>query len=104
MYIAMNRFRVHRGKEDAFEALWTTRDTHLVGTEGFVAFHLLRGAEAEDHTLFSSHSVWTSEDAFLAWTRSDAFRLAHADARRHADLYLGPPAFEGFHVRQEISA
>lgn len=102
MYIAMNRFQVCRGREAAFEELWTSRDTHLKGTPGFIAFHLLRGAEADDHTLFSSHSVWASEEAFLAWTKSEAFRLAHKDARSHADLYLGPPRFEGFHVRQEI--
>jgi heme-degrading monooxygenase HmoA len=104
MYIAMNRFQVRKGSEADFEALWTTRDTHLQGVPGFVAFHLLRGAEAEDHTLFSSHSLWASEAAFLDWTRSEAFRLAHKDARAHADLYLGPPKFEGFHVRQEITA
>ena len=29
MFIAMNRFKVARGSEAAFEELWTTRDTHL---------------------------------------------------------------------------
>jgi hypothetical protein len=28
---------------------------------GFVEFHLLKGPEAEDHTLYSSHTVWQSK-------------------------------------------
>jgi heme-degrading monooxygenase HmoA len=104
MYIAMNRFTVHRGREAEFEALWTNRDSHLKNVDGFLAFHLLRGPQTEAHTLFASHSTWASKDAFLAWTRSEAFRLAHKDAKSHADLYAGAPTFEGFEVRQEIAA
>ncbi len=51
MFVAMNRFKVVRGKEEAFEEVWRTRDRHLDKVPGFVAFHLLKGAEAEDHTL-----------------------------------------------------
>ncbi len=69
---------------------------------GFVAFHLLRGPEAEDHTLFSSHTVWRSREAFEAWTRSEAFRAAHKGAGGNKPLYLGHPQFEGFEVIQEV--
>ena len=51
MFIAMNRFRVAKGSEADFEQVWLTRDTHLDEVPGFVEFHLLRGPEAEDHTL-----------------------------------------------------
>ncbi len=102
MFIAMNRFRVLRGQEQAFEAVWLERDTQLAGVPGFVAFHLLRGPEAEDHTLFSSHTVWRSREAFEAWTRSEAFRAAHKGAGGNAPLYLGHPQFEGFEVIQEV--
>jgi heme-degrading monooxygenase HmoA len=102
MFIAMNRFRVLRGEEKAFEAVWLERDTHLAGVPGFVAFHLLRGPEAEDHTLFSSHTIWRSRDAFEAWTRSEAFRAAHKGAGGNKPLYLGHPQFEGFEVIQEV--
>ncbi len=104
MFIAMNRFRVHHGQEEAFEALWTQRDSHLQGVDGFVAFHLLRGPSGDDHTLFASHSLWASREAFLAWTKSEAFRAAHKDAKAHQGLYAGAPTFEGFDVRQEIAA
>jgi heme-degrading monooxygenase HmoA len=68
MFIAMNRFRVKRGAEDAFEKVWLSRDSYLERVPGFVEFHLLKGPEAEDHTLYASHTVWQSKAAFEAWT------------------------------------
>ena len=41
MFIAMNRFRVAKGSEAAFEQVWISRDTHLEKVPGFVEFHLL---------------------------------------------------------------
>jgi heme-degrading monooxygenase HmoA len=102
MYIAMNRFSVLPGQEEAFEHVWLSRETHLEGTPGFVAFHLLRGPKAEDHTLYSSHTVWRSQVDFEAWTRSEAFRAAHKDAGGNRPLYLGHPRFEGYEVIQEV--
>ena len=101
MYIAMNRFRIAKGAEADFEQIWAERETFLDEVPGFVEFHLLRGPESEEHTLYASHSVWESEDAFAAWTTSEAFRKAHANAGANAggarkDIYLGPPQFEGF--------
>jgi len=58
IFIAMNRFQVIRGQEKAFEDVWLSRDTHLGGVPGFVEFHLLRGQTQDDHTLFSSHTLW----------------------------------------------
>lgn len=98
MYIAMNRFKIAPGSEEAFEKVWETRDSQLDGVPGFKDFKLLRGPSYEDHTLYASHSVWDSEDAFTAWTRSDAFRAAHKDAGDNRALYLGHPQFEGFSV------
>jgi heme-degrading monooxygenase HmoA len=64
MFIAMNRFRVKRGAEGAF-----------------VEFHLLKGPEAEGHTLYSSHTAW---------------QAAHARPGNDATgpLYLEHPKFE----------
>ena len=98
MYIAMNRFKVARGREEEFEAIWRNRDRRLHEVPGFIRFHLLKGPEQEDHTLFASHSMWESHDAFVAWTRSQNFRDAHASAGDHKALYLGAPRFEGFDV------
>ncbi|NEV61390.1 antibiotic biosynthesis monooxygenase family protein [Thiorhodococcus minor] len=97
MYLAMNRFSIARGKEDAFVEVWRSRESHLEEVPGFVRFHLLKGPESADHTLFSSFSEWESEEAFVAWTHSEAFRAAHANAGKETrDFYLGPPQLELF--------
>ena len=102
MFIAMNRFRVKKGSEEAFEKVWLSRDTQLTKVPGFVVFHLLKGGEHEDFTLYSSHTVWQSKAAFEAWTRSEEFRAAHKDAGQNKPLYIDHPQFEGFEVRQTV--
>lgn len=96
MFVAMNRFRIAPGREEDFVAVWKNRESHLEGVPGFREFHLLRGPGDGQGTLFASHSLWDSRAAFEAWTRSEAFRRAHAGAGASRDLYLGPPQFEGF--------
>ena len=96
MYIAMNRFRIVRGKEAEFERIWVDRDSHLDGFPGFKDFNLLRRPEAEDHTLYASHSVWQSKQHFEDWTKSEAFRKAQANAGSATGIYRGHPMFEGF--------
>jgi heme-degrading monooxygenase HmoA len=103
MFIAMNRFQVKPGEEDAFERVWKTRDTHLADVPGFMEFHLLRGPSEEEFTLYASHTVWDSRASFEDWTRSDAFRKAHAKAGDNKPLYLGHPRFEGFEVAQTVT-
>jgi heme-degrading monooxygenase HmoA len=104
MFIAMNRFKVIKGSEKDFEQVWLTRETHLDQVPGFIEFHLLKGPEKEEYTLYSSHTLWRSYADFEAWTKSEAFRKAHAGAGGNKPLYLGHPEFEGFHVLQEITA
>ena len=96
MYIAMNRFRIAPGREEDFVNIWKNRETHLDEVPGFKQFNLLQGPTDEQCTLFSSHSVWESEEAFVNWTKSEAFRKAHAQAGDSKGIYLGPPQFEGF--------
>ena len=98
MYIAMNRFRIARGREQVFEDLWRRRESQLDGVPGFREFHLLRGPSDDAATLYASHSVWESAAAFTAWTESEAFRKAHAQARAPQGTYLEHPRFEGFEV------
>lgn len=94
MFIAMNRFKVRPGAEEAFETVWRERDSQLKSVPGFVSFHLLRGPAHEDHTLYCSHSVWQSRQAFEDWTRSQAFRTAHRHAGDHRNLYVEGPQLE----------
>lgn len=96
MFIAMNRFKIAPGKESEFIDIWKKRDSHLDGVPGFRSFNLLQGASSDEHTLFASHSVWESRQAFEDWTHSEAFRLAHAQAGQTKNVYLGPPSLELF--------
>ena len=96
MFIAMNRFRIAPGREAEFIEVWRQRDSRLNEVPGFLSFNLLQGPGDAQATLFVSHSTWDSSAAFEAWTRSDAFRAAHAGAGQQRGLYLGPPQFEGF--------
>jgi heme-degrading monooxygenase HmoA len=98
MYIAMNRFKIERGKEGVFEDLWLSRDSHLKNVSGFLSFNLLKGATEESFTLYASHSMWNSQKDFSNWTRSEAFRAAHKNAGGHSEIYIGHPVFEGFEI------
>lgn len=102
MYLTMNRFKVKPGQEAAFEAVWTGRDSQLPSVPGFISFHLMKGASKEDHTLYASHTLWESEAAFTAWTKSEAFRSAHSGAGGHGDIYAGRPELELFSSVQFI--
>lgn len=96
MFIAMNRFRIAKGFEEGFEKVWRERDSHLRGVPGFKTFSLLKGPERDDHVLYASHSIWESRAAFEAWTESEAFRKAHAQASAPKGTYLGHPELETF--------
>lgn len=96
MFVAMNRFKIATGKEADFIEIWRSRETHLDQVPGFKTFNLLQGASNEEFTLFASHSIWESREAFEAWTKSEAFRQAHANAGTSKGIYLGHPQFEGF--------
>jgi heme-degrading monooxygenase HmoA len=98
MFIAMNRFKIAIGKEEDFINIWKNRETFLDKVPGFKDFHLLQGQSNEEYTLFASHAIWESANDFENWTKSEAFRKAHANAGSAKDIYLGPPNFEGFEV------
>lgn len=102
MFIAMNRFKVMKDKCEEFEDVWRSRDSRLREVPGFVEFHLLKGPERDDHVLYSSHTVWSSETAFTDWTKSEQFRHAHRSAGANKPLYAGHPEFEGFKVVQTL--
>ena len=96
MFIAMNRFQIAPGFEAGFETMWRERDSFLSDVPGFVSFALLKGPQADDHTLYTSHTVWDSRAAFDAWTQSENFRRAHAQASAPKGTYLGRPNLELF--------
>jgi len=96
MFLAMNRFKIAPGKEQEFTDIWKNRDTFLNGVPGFKTFNLMAGPVTDEYALFVSHSVWESRQSFEDWTRSEAFRKAHANAGVSRDIYMGPPKLELF--------
>ena len=96
MFLAMNRFKIALGFEDGFEKVWRERDSYLSEVEGFVSFNLMKGMATEGFVLYASHSVWQSKEAFEAWTDSEHFRKAHAQASAPKGTYLGHPDLELF--------
>ncbi|MEY8801337.1 antibiotic biosynthesis monooxygenase [Leisingera sp. XS_AS12] len=97
-YIAMNRFKIRLGREADFESIWASRESRLKEVPGFREFRLLKGPEAADHRLYSSHVIWDSREDFEAWTKSEQFRAAHRNAgkREGESPIMGHPQFEGF--------
>ena len=61
----MNRFKIVLGKENEFENVWKSRDTHLEGVKGFKNFNLIKGDTNENFSLYSSHSTWDSKEDFI---------------------------------------
>ncbi len=104
MYLTMNRFKVAKDQCEAFETLWASRDSQLKTVPGFRSFALMKGPEREDHVLYASHTIWADEASFTAWTKSEAFRAAHAGAKSSAGMYLGPPELEIFDAVQVLEA
>lgn len=103
MYVAMNRFHVKKGFEDAFEGIWASRDSKLYEMDGFLHFDLLKGAETEDgYVLYASHAIWRDEAAFVAWTKSQQFRDSHARVKPNVE-YKGRPQLECFNAVEGLS-
>ena len=97
MYVAMNHFRIAADRGEEFEARWRDRESHLGAVPGFVQFHLVRGADHEDGThRYASHVIWESEQSFVDWTHSEAFRKAHGSAKMPEGLMVGHPQFMGW--------
>ena len=82
MFIAMNRLRVAKGSEAAFEHVWMSRDSHLDKVPGFVEFHLLKGSEAEclvrgeveSDELFVILERWPDLEGPAMWTNENRAR------------------------------
>ena len=81
-----------------------TQRYHLEDLPGFIGFNLVKGQEDENHTLYASHTIWESKEAFENWTKPEVFRVAHKNAGQNSQLYPDHPNFEGFAIVKGISA
>ncbi len=93
MYVAMNRFKVIPGKEDAFVDSWRQRESQLQKFEGFRSFALLRNDLPSDDGLldYISQTIWDQRTDFENWHNSPEFHQAHAQGGSVEGILAGPP-------------
>lgn len=78
MITVANRIDVASEHAEAFERAFRERAGLVDSTPGFVRNQVLRPTrEGEPYVVLTT---WESYDAFTAWTKSEAFRKAHAQA------------------------
>jgi heme-degrading monooxygenase HmoA len=78
MIAVANRIQVAPEHAEAFERRFQERAGHVDDSPGFLRNQVLRPTREGDPYVVLS--LWESREAFDAWTRSDAFRRAHAGA------------------------
>lgn len=100
MLIAMNKFTINKGFEDAFEQRWRDRKSLLDQSPGYMHFRLLKQALQKTETCeFISYTEWLSEKYFLAWTESQEIKRAHSSGAPMAQgMMAGPPEFRAYQV------
>lgn len=96
MFIAVNRIQVKRGEGSELEARFA-QSRGIEKMPGFRCFRLLKwtwGMTRPEHDEYLSVTEWDSPEAFQAWTKSDAFRQAHAGPKIDAIVGSQPGGYE----------
>lgn len=75
-FVAINVLTVPSERREMLEQRFAGRAAQVDTTPGFQAFELLRPAEGEDR--YFVYTRWDSQEAFQAWTDSQAFSQGHA--------------------------
>ena len=79
MITVANRIEVAPKDAEAFERAFRERAGLVDQTPGFVRNQVLRPTREGDPYVVLT--TWRSYEAFLAWTKSESFKQAHAQAR-----------------------
>jgi heme-degrading monooxygenase HmoA len=75
-FVAINVLSVPPERREVLEQRFARRAGEVDKTPGFQAFELLRPVEGEDR--YFVYTRWDSQEAFQAWTQSQAFEHGHA--------------------------
>ncbi len=81
MFIATNRIKVKTGYGETLEHMFKARGA-VQDHPGFISFELWKMHKTPDHEDFLVVTHWETEEHHHTWTRSDAFRSAHAGVHR----------------------
>ena len=93
MVIVMNRIPVAEGREQDFEQTFIGRDRAVDKMPGFIDMQVLRPTEGRTYVVLTR---WQSQEAFKAWTSSEAFIAAHR--KQTPGLAEARPALEVYEV------
>jgi heme-degrading monooxygenase HmoA len=93
MVIVMNRIPVAEGREQEFEQTFVGRDRAVDKMPGFIDMQVLRPTEGRTYIVLTR---WQSQEAFKAWTSSEAFIAAHR--KQTPGLAEARPALEVYEV------
>ncbi len=97
MFVVMNRIPVAGPFREAFEARFRARAREVDRMPGFVRNWLLRAVDPEDPYVVLT--VWESQEAFEAWTRSEAFQRGHAHSGTlPREAFRGPSKLERYEL------
>ena len=77
--VKINAIEVAEGRGPELEKRFADRAKEVEQMPGFEGFELLRPVEGE--TRYFVYTRWASEEAFLAWVKSDAFQKGHRQAQ-----------------------
>lgn len=91
MYVVMNKLTVASANAGRIEEGFSRSAERMRGVPGCVSFTFLKEDGIEGDPVYISMTQWESEDAFRAWTQSESFRNAHANAGQtgaHGELHL----------------
>ncbi len=80
MYVVMNRLTVPREQASKLEEGFAHSTDRMREIPGCLNFNLLKEEGVTGDAVYLAMTAWESESAFRAWTESDAFRRAHANA------------------------
>ncbi len=102
MIVVTNRLQVAKGFEAEFEERFKNRARLIDKTPGFFSNMVLKPlpipmghgpSKAGLPSCYLIQTFWESEEAFRDWTKSESFKLAHAD-RPPAEMFVGPNVVE----------
>ncbi len=106
MIVVSNRIQVAVGHEAAFEKRFAGRAGLVENHPGFIRLEILRPKTVQMHgqplggsAYYVVLTYWENEEAFVKWTESEDFRMAHAN-RPPKEMFAGPNVFEMHEVIQ----
>lgn len=103
MIVVCNRIPVNPDHAQDFEQAFAKRAGLVDGMDGFISYQLLRPTQEGAPYVVMTH--WDSQEKFIAWTESDAFKDGHArSGTLPREAFLGHPQIEVHEVIQTTAA